>query len=157
MDIEDPLAGIWNDMPTTDNGEENLLWFRRLTPVQQVIYSSHYLAAEVYNGGFHQYFHNNTGLNAPEAVESFRELGLNDVADLVKEAMLVFGPEFPRDRELRQAFLDAIPGDEPAEWNPFFLIDEKFYDIIKIPGAPPLHDEDRLSVALKNFVIEVAS
>jgi hypothetical protein len=71
--------------------------------------------------------------------------------------MSVFGPEFPRDRETRQAFLDAIPGDEPAEWNPFFPLDEKFYDMIQIPGAPPLHDEDRLTVALKKLVKEVAS
>ncbi len=152
MDIEDPLAGIWNDMPQTDDVDENLAWFHTLAPVQQVIYSTHYLAAEVYNGGFHQYFHNSMGLNAPEAVESFEELGLHDVAELVKEAMLVFGSEFPRDRQRRQVFLDAIPGHEPSEWNPFFLLDERFYDLIKIPGGPPLHDEDRLTVALKNFV-----
>ena len=153
MDVEDPLAGMWNEVPPTDDVDENLSWFRGLTPVQQVIFSTHYLSAEVYNGGFHQYFHNGTGLTAPEAVESFRRLGLNDVADLVQEAMLVFGSEFPRHRERRQAFLDSIVGDEPSEWNPFFLIDERFYDIIRIPDTPPLHDEDRLTVALKNFVV----
>lgn len=157
MDIEDPLAGIWDDMPTNGSVEDELAWFRRLEHVQQVIYSTHYLAAEVYNGGFHQYFHNTTAVNAPEAVENFRKLGLNDVADLVEESMLVFGPEFPRDRETRQVFLDAIPGDEPAEWNPFYLFDEKFYDMLQIPGTPPLHNEDRLTVALKKLVKEVAS
>lgn len=157
METEDPLAGIWNDLPLTDDVDENLAWYRRLTRVQQVIYSTSNLTAEVYNGGFHQYFDNSSGLNAPEAADNFQELGLDDVADLVKEAMLVFGSDFPRDREARQAFLEAIPGDEPSEWNPFFLLDDRFYEIIKIPGAPPLHDEDRLTVALKNLVVNADS
>jgi hypothetical protein len=74
MDTEDPLAGIWDDMPATDSVEEKLLWFHRLEPFQQVIYSTHYLSAEVYNGGFHQYFHNSTGINAPEALIIFASL-----------------------------------------------------------------------------------
>lgn len=157
MNVEDPLAGIWDDLPTSDDSEENLAWFRCLTQVQQVIYSTRYLCNEVYNGGFHQYFHNSTGLNAPEAVESFRILGLNDVADLVQEAIRVFGSEFPRERVRRQEFLDSLPGDEPSEWNPFFLLDDRFYAIIKVPGAPPLIDDDRCTLASDEFVSRAMS
>jgi len=152
MDIDDPLEGIWDDFPYTGDFNDELAWYGRLTPIQQVVYSTQLLSAEVHNGGFHQYFDNSSGLTAPEAVESFRQLGLNDIAEPVIEAMSVFGPVFPRERDVRQAFLNAIPGDEPSEWNPFFLLDDQFYDLIKIPGAPPLHDEDRLTIALKNLV-----
>ncbi len=152
MNVDDPLVGIWDDAPTNGASDEELAWFHRLTRVQQVIYSTHYLCAEVYNGGFHQYFHNSTGLTAPEAVEGFQTLGLNDVADLVQEAIDVFGSVFPRERALRQEFLDSIPGDEPSDWNPFFLLDDRFYNIIKIPGAPPLNDEDRYTLAASEFI-----
>ena len=152
MNADDPLAGIWDDARTNGDSAEELAWFHRLPRVQQVIYSTHHLSAEVYNGGFHQYFHNSTGLTAPEAVESFRTLGLNDVADLVQEAIDVFGPVFPRERALRQEFLDSIPGDEPSDWNPFFLLDDRFDNIIMIPGAPPLNDEDRYTLAAREFI-----
>ena len=157
MDFEDPFEGIWDDLPRNEDPEENLAWFRRLNRVQQILYPTHYLCAEVYNGGFHQYFHNSTGLTAPEAVEGFRTLGLNDVADLVEEAMGVFGSVFPRERALRQEFLDSIPGDEPSEWNPFFLLDDWFYDLIKVPGAPSHSDEDRYTSAAKELVSKTMS
>ena len=151
------LAKVSGDIPTTDEVDKNLAWFRGLTQTQQVVFSTHYLCCEVYNGGFHQYFHNSTGLTAPEAVEGFRVLGLGVLASLVEEAMGVFGSDFPREREVRQQFLDSIQGDEPEQWNPFLLLDDRFYEMIRLPGAPPLSDDDRLSRAIEQLVGSAAS
>ncbi len=147
-----PLEGIWDDLPENDDPGENMAWFRRLSRIQQILYPTHYLCADVYNGGFHQYFSNTTALHAPEAIEGFRELGLNDIADLVQEAVSVFGREFPRERHCREGFLNSIAGSERSEWDPFFHMDDRFYELIKIPGAPPLNDDDRFTVAAKAFV-----
>lgn len=142
---DDPLDGIWDTMPVSDDPEEHLLWLKNLTKVQQVLYPTHYLCAEVYNGGFHQYFTNTTGVDAPEAVAGFNELGLSDISAIVKEAIAFFDDPYPRKRALREVVLDSVE-------SPFSALDDKFYSCIAIPGAPPLHEEDRFTLAAKEFV-----
>lgn len=142
---DDPLAGIWDTMPTSDDPADNLLWLNSLTRVQRVLYVTHYLCAEVYNGGFHQYFSNTTGVHAPEAVLGFDELDLHDIAEIVNEAITLFGDPYPREREVREKFLDAIE-------NPFSDLDSRFYESIAIPRAPELHNEDRFTVVAREFM-----
>jgi len=149
---ENPLEAIWNDQPLSDDPDEFLNWFRSLTKTQQVLFPTHWLCAEVYNGGFHQYFHNSTGLHAPEAIRGFQELGLSDIAEIVKQAISVFGPDFPRERDKRVESLDSFEGDDRTEWDPFSELDEVFYSAIKIPGAPDLCDDDRFTVAAKEYI-----
>lgn len=150
--IENPAYEIWNDQPISDEPNEFLIWFAGLTRTQQVIFPTQWLCNEVYNGGFHQYFSNGTGLHAPEAISGFRALGLVDIAEIAEKGMSVFGPDYPRERAVREAFLDAIPGDDISDWNPFFELDDVFYDAMKIPGAPDLYEEDRFTIAAKDFV-----
>lgn len=152
-ETENPAYEVWNDQPISDDPSEFLLWFQSLTLPQQICFPTTWLCNEVYNGGFHQYFSNGTGLHAPEAVIGFRTLGLNDIAEIVETAMSVFGNDYPRDRETRETFLDAIEGNDISEWNPFFKLDDVFYDAIKIPGAPELFDDDRYTMAAKDYTI----
>ncbi|HJS52092.1 MAG TPA: DUF4375 domain-containing protein [Pyrinomonadaceae bacterium] len=148
----DPLEEIWNDQPHSEEPDEFLKWFRRLTKVQQILFPTHWLCAEVYNGGFHQYFSNPTGLHAPEAVLGFRKLGLDDIATLVEKTVSVFGATYPREHDVRENFLESIPSSERIEWNPFADMDEEFYEIIKIPGKPDFYDDDRFTIAAKDLV-----
>jgi hypothetical protein len=154
-EIENPAYKIWNDQPISDDPAEFLKWFEGLTKPQQVCFPTQWLCIEVYNGGFHQYFSNSTGLHAPEAVCGFRALGLNEIAEIVEKAMSVFGEEYPRDRETREEFLDSIEGIDISESNPFFELDEVFYKAMKIPGAPDRYDEDRFTIAAKDYVSRI--
>lgn len=147
-----PLEHVWNSQPSVEDRDEFLDWFDGLTDVQQILFPTHWLCAEVYNGGFHQYFHNGTGLHAPDAAVGFRKLELKDIAEIVEQAMSVFGPEFPSKRQDLEGFLDSIEGDEPSEWNPFFELNNRFYSAIRIPGAPDFYDDDRFTVAAKELV-----
>lgn len=104
--------------------------------------------------GFHQYFTNSTGHHAPEAIIGFCELGLNDVADIVRQAVAVFGEDFPRKRAEREEFLASFDGDDVSEWNPFHKVDDAFSEAIKIPGAPELYDDDRFTMAAKKYASE---
>ena len=146
------LEPIWNEQEGSEDPEIFLTWFHGLTKSQQILFPTHWLCAEVYNGGFHQYFSNSAGLHAPEAVRGFRELGLNDIADIVEHALSVFGAEFPRRRESREAFLNSIEGADRTEWDPFFKLDDAFYKAIVILGAPVDNDDDRFTVAAKELV-----
>ncbi len=148
----DPFGNVWYEQPDAeDAGFWN--WYRGLTKPQQVLFPTHWLCCEVYNGGFHQYFTNPTGHHAPEAILSFRELRLHDIAEIVQKAVSVFGSEFPRTRDGRQAFLAKFEGDDSSEWDPFFFMDDEFYEAIKIAGAPDLCDEDRFTQAAKEYVL----
>ena len=154
-ETEKPTYAIWNDQPLSDDPIEFLEWFHGLTIPQQILFPTEWLCIEVYNGGFHQYFSNSTGLHAPEAVLGFRALGLDDIAEIVEKAMAVFGSDYPRDRDAREAFLDAIEGSDISEWNPFFRLDDVFYEAIKLPGAPELSDDDRFTVAAREYATKI--
>ena len=146
-----PLTAIWDEQPyTEDEGFPD--WFNGLTKVQQVLFPTYWLDVEVCNGGFHQYFTNSTGYHAPEAIAGFRELGLHDIADIVSQAVVIFDEPFPRKRDDREKFLAAFVGDDESEWNPFYKLDDAFYQALKIPGAPDFHDDDRFTVAAKKYV-----
>jgi hypothetical protein len=146
-----PLNVIWNEQPLSDDPEVFLKWFYGLTNVQQVLFPTQWLCNEVYNGGFRQYFSNSTALHAPEAIQGFQELGMEDIAALVADAMSIFGNDYPRDRDVREDFLESR-SSETVEWNPFIEMDEDFYEMIKIPGKPDLYDDDRFTIAAKDLV-----
>ena len=143
---------VWNEQPMSVDPSVFMKWFDDLSETQKVLFPTHWVCSEVYNGGFHQYFSNSTGLHAPEAVLGFRALGLDDIADIVDRAIAVFGKDYPRARTTREEFLDAIEGDDISEWNPFFELDDEFYEAIKIPGAPAFHTDDRFTIAAENYV-----
>jgi hypothetical protein len=145
-----PLETIWNEQPYADDPEFEP-WFASLTEVQKILFPTHWLCCEVYNGGFHQHFTNSTGHHALEAVTGFQKLGMDDIADIVQRGIDVFGVTFPRVREDRESFLSKFTGDERSEWDPFQHLDDEFYESIKIPGAPPLFDDDRFTFAAKKL------
>lgn len=74
-----------------------------------LLFSASYCESDVMNGGFFQFFHNPTGVLAPEAREGFLDLGLNECASVLTNAMEVFGPVYPRNQEQRVLFLDSLP------------------------------------------------
>jgi hypothetical protein len=56
----------------------------------QMMYSTCYLEYEVCNGGFSQYFLNSASQFAAEALEGYRLIGADEVADLVEKAIHEF-------------------------------------------------------------------
>jgi hypothetical protein len=92
------------------------------------LYAACWCQAEVCNGGFHQFFSNTTGLLAPEALEGFRAIGLTEWADLLAEGMKFFGSSYPRDRDERHDLLPSRRGSPRDAWDPFYHLDERFYE-----------------------------
>lgn len=142
------MKAVWFEAPLSEEPEEFFRWFDGLSETQKVLFPTHWVCAEVYNGGFHQYFTNGTGLHAPEAIDGFRKLGLNDIAEIVKQASDLFDKPFPRERSIREDFLDAIDDE-----NPFHNLDDLFYQKIKLDEKPELSDNDRFIEAAEKFVV----
>jgi hypothetical protein len=63
-----------------------------------LLYAASFCQSEVCNGGFTQFFWNNTGVLTPEAVEG---IGQAKVANMVQRAMDMLGGPFQRGRAAR--------------------------------------------------------
>ncbi len=122
------FESIWpvSDVPSHDisiyDGPDVFLEdYSAASEAERVVCAAYWLQAEVLNGGLQQFFYNDTGVLAPEAVEAFRTLGLPKLAAGVESAMLWFGSSYPRERELRQAAL-VVNGEEVY---PFDVLDDE--------------------------------
>jgi Domain of unknown function (DUF4375) len=98
------------------NGAEKYLASISVEPYAAVIvYAAHFCQSEIHNGGLLQFFWNNTGVLAPEALEGFRVIGMPRLAAVLKGAMAKLGEPYPRDRDDRwDALLIASGFDEDA-------------------------------------------
>jgi hypothetical protein len=103
----------------------------------QLLAGMDYGKSDIDNGGFHQFFHNGTGVFAPEMVEWCERCGLNDVADVIRLAMKkLSGDAYPRSQEGRQRLLANFPvRGEREQWDPFYALDEKFYELLSNNGT----------------------
>lgn len=101
----------------------------------QLLAAADYGKSDIDNGGFHQFFYNPTGTYAPEMIEWFTRAGLPEAASAVKDAVAVFGQDFPRSQSERQRFLLTFSGDDRSDWDPFFRIDDRFYSALDDDAA----------------------
>jgi hypothetical protein len=85
-----------------------------------LLYAAHFCQSEVHNGGFLQFFWNNTGVLAPEAIEGYSVIGMPTLASLVKEAASALGVPYPRDRDDRWDALLVASGHTSRELKKIF-------------------------------------
>ncbi len=115
--MPEDLSRYWDavepfmEVPNIYDGPDTFLsTFAKVPRPIGLVYAAHFCLSEVHNGGFLQFFKNSTGVLAPEALEGFRLIGMPELASVMKTAMDVLGPEYPRDREARWgAILTASP------------------------------------------------
>jgi hypothetical protein len=103
----------------------------------QLLSGMDYGKSDIDNGGFHQFFQNGTGVFAPEMVEWCERSGLDDVADVIRQAMSTLTDgDYPRSREGRHSALARFPvGRDRERWDPFYKLDEKFYALLSNNGS----------------------
>jgi hypothetical protein len=93
------------------NGPENYAAAISALPRHVVLlYATHMFLAEVHNGGFLQFFWNNTGIIAPESVEGFRMMGMPSIASLLDTTASALGNPYPRNRNDRWDALLVLSG-----------------------------------------------
>jgi hypothetical protein len=97
---------IWDTVSIYDGGEVFLSEFQKLTDKQKVLFASHWAQSEIMNGGLGQFFANQTGVLAPEAVEAFNSLGMPECSEILKNSMGFFGEPYPRDRSIRDQYFE---------------------------------------------------
>ena len=107
--------------------EEKAHGISELSISQQTIYYISGVTMEVNNGGFDQYYFNSSGNYAKEAVDAFRRIGSDDIADLVASANARFTDGVvSKDRYQRQDDMNLLEDQGKRDWND---LDNKFYEI----------------------------
>lgn len=117
-----PLNRSWDDGP-----DGFVRHYRSVRSEIGHLYAAHWCQSEVCNGGLPQFFSNTTGLLAPEALEGFKAIGATAWAEILAEAMNRCGPSYPRDRADREEFLSSRRARTREEWDPFYELDERFF------------------------------
>ena len=117
----------WQQVEIYSDGSAFLRTFAQVPEPAGFLLAAKWCESEVCNGGFHQFFSNPTGVLAPEAAMGFRAIGMPALADLVEQALAVFGTSYPREQAQRRRFLEGFQGERREEWDPFFTLDDSFY------------------------------
>lgn len=118
----------WELVDIYGSPDDFLVTFAQVPKIAGHLLAVRWLNSEVCNGGLHQFFHNPTGVLAPEAVEGLEAIGASKAAAVVREAMTMLGLPYPRSREKRIARLWQIeqPGEKRTEWDPFNALDDRY-------------------------------
>ena len=118
------LANVWSAIDFGGSEHDFLEQFASAEVVGRNLFAAHWCQAEVFNGGFAQFFRNSTGMMAPEALRAFNEIGLRAWENSLQSAMVFFGPVYPRERVKRLAVLP--PADAKSIPSPFAAMDDEF-------------------------------
>jgi len=123
------IEPVWESINIYGSPQEFLDGFRAVPEPVGHLFAVHWCDSEICNGGFHQFFGNSTGILAPEALDGFRAIGLSKCADLLQEALMILGYPYPRKRKARCLRLKQVErdGEERAEWDPFYELDDQYY------------------------------
>ena len=97
--------------------------FAPYTRRQRLVYAMCWHGAEVGNGGHDQFFWNSTGVVWKDALEGYREAGIEDVAQLLQEAAARLGGDPPLEKVPRCELMQSL---EPS----FDDIDNAFFPIL---------------------------
>lgn len=98
--------------------------YNSLSEVERLAYCIFWLEAEVNNGGFHQFFHNASGLRTPETLKALDTIGAQKTKALLRSASTVaYESGFPSDPTNHQELLR----DDDAAFDSLNELDSRFY------------------------------
>jgi hypothetical protein len=116
----DPIRELWSSLvkrvyKTTEG-------FAGLTAAEQLYYCVNVLEGELYNGGFHQFFTNSSGMYYEQVMDGLLELRAFDSLALLSEAKeLLFGDrKIPQDQSRRYEAVLEYP-ETDAEHTPWCI------------------------------------
>ena len=130
--VHEVTQRMWWGLETPYEPDERL---SQVPAGQRAVYALEWTAAEVGNGGFHQYFSNSTGSLFNETLEGVEVLGGDRYIDVLNDAAAVFPRgRVPESRAEREEVLDRLTADQEEELN---RIDETFFALLDHPTLNP--------------------
>jgi hypothetical protein len=108
---------------STDSPNEFFEGFSQLLPAQGHLFAAYCAQSDVNIGGLYQFFLDSTGVMAPESARGLRFLEQAELADILERAIALFGADYPRGQERREAAVERLTRPE----NPFPALDAAFH------------------------------
>jgi len=105
----DCIKDVFENVSIYDGAERFLQDFAKQPAWIGDLFAVNWFLSEMSNGGIMQFFDNDTGVLAPEAMMGFRHMNLPEHAALLDQAMKYLGDEYPRDREQRNLITSKLP------------------------------------------------
>ena len=123
---------VWEEISIYDGPAPYLKAIQAVPESVALLFAAHWTCEEICNGGFSQFFHNSTGIVAPEALRAFRAIGQVGVANVLERAMSHFGRIYPRDRAERQRLMSVRTGTMDYCVDPALsALDDEFFALIE--------------------------
>lgn len=116
--IVDPLWWSVSIYDGEDNYKKDL---KKFTTEQKYVFAIEWYMAEVNNGGHNQFYYNSAGLVWEDAMQGFKEVGLLNNYEIIKESANRLGGNPSKDRHMRQDQLEEYDAE-------FDDLDNKFYE-----------------------------
>lgn len=118
LDICEPM---WNTINIYDSYEDYLKSAEVFTLDQRYLFAIIWYFAEVNNGGHHQFFYNSTGIVWEDALNGFKNFGMNEYANNFQKVINYCGGRISFDRNERYEMLQRL---EENEEEFFKVLDE---------------------------------
>ena len=120
-------------MPPTEKRPIDLLYERieaggleALTPSERWMFSLTWLCIETNGGGLHQFFFNDAGKFAADAVVGLDTIGASKSADVLRRAIALFPRgHVPTDQTERRVVMGELP--EEIEWDRLSELTQEFW------------------------------
>lgn len=140
LDATDPFRIYWRELVDKVHGPS--AGHSELSDSEWQYWAVGCVSGEVYNGGFHQYFHNSSGATYSAAVDGFKAMGALKSRLLLQRAKhMIFGfADVPEDSCARRTMLVAAESD--SLWQRLDELDKQFWE-----------DPDNLAVLSEQFAI----
>ena len=98
-----------------------------LTPSERWMFALTWLCIETNGGGLHQFFFNDPGKFAADAVVGLDTIGASRSADVLRRAVALFPREHvPADQTERRRVLNGLPED--VQWERLGELTQEFWD-----------------------------
>lgn len=125
-DKDDFVTELWGIIEEKcDYGEQ----IQSLNEQERIFYVAQLLEMEVNNGGFSQFFYNESGNFANEIVNAFQEIFAYHTAGICQKAIDAFGGEIPVDEEAREELMDELEFADESRFDEILdECDEAFYE-----------------------------
>ena len=89
--------------------------FDGLTDAEKSMFGLYWLFAEANNGGVHQFFFNDSGSLAGEALRGLEMVGAVETADILRRAVAAFpNGRVPADQQERRSLMEELDGGDDA-------------------------------------------
>lgn len=136
---------VWEEISIYDGEKIFLAQYENAPTAARLLFAAHWCQSEIRNGGLRQLFLNSTGVLAPEAIHGFKAIDTPKLAELIQEAVGLFGKVYPRAKSARKKVLSGANKEEISA--KLDNLESKFFQYLETENGGFENAADRFAAA----------